>query len=155
VVDDQLRSVDDDDIYTVGECVQHRGEVYGLVGPLWEQATMLAGHITGANPRSAYHGSRLATKLRVAGVDVAAMGLKEPERPDDEFVQFSEPSLGVYQTVIILDGVLVGATLLGDVSKVASLTQAFDRRMPLPEERDQAAIRHWRSAAGSGCDGAG
>jgi nitrite reductase (NADH) large subunit len=135
VVDDQLRSVDDDDIYAVGECVQHRGEVYGLVAPLWEQATVLADHITGADPGAAYHGSRLATKLKVAGVDVAAMGLKEPERPDDEFVQFSEPSRGVYQTVIIRDGMLVGATLLGDVSKVASLTQAFDRRVPLPEER--------------------
>jgi nitrite reductase (NADH) large subunit len=135
VVDDQLRSVDDDDIYAVGECVQHRGEVYGLVAPLWEQATVLADHITGADPGAAYHGSRLATKLKVAGVDVAAMGLKEPERPDDEFVQFSEPSRGIYQTVIIRDGMLVGATLLGDVSKVASLTQAFDRRVPLPEER--------------------
>ena len=135
VVDDQLRSVDDDDIYAVGECVQHRGEVYGLVGPLWEQAVVLADHITGADPQAAYHGSRLATKLKVAGVDVAAMGLKEPQRPDDEFVQFSEPSRGVYQTVIIRDGVLVGATLLGDVSKVASLTQAFDRRVPLPDER--------------------
>jgi nitrite reductase (NADH) large subunit len=135
VVDDQLRSVDDDDIYAVGECVQHRGEVYGLVAPLWEQATVLADHITGADPQAAYHGSRLATKLKVAGVDVAAMGLKEPERPDDEFVQFSEPGRGIYQTVIIRDGMLVGATLLGDISKVASLTQAFDRRVPLPEER--------------------
>jgi len=135
VVDDQLRSVDDDDIYAVGECVQHRGQVYGLVGPLWEQAAVLADHITGADPAATYHGSRLATKLKVAGVDVAAMGLKEPERPDDEFVQFSEPCRGVYQTVIIRDGILVGATLLGDISKVASLTQAFDRRAPLPAER--------------------
>ncbi|HZD13899.1 MAG TPA: nitrite reductase large subunit NirB, partial [Pseudonocardiaceae bacterium] len=135
VVDDQLRSMDDDDIYAVGECVQHRGQVYGLVGPLWEQAAVLADHITGTNPAAAYHGSRMATKLKVAGVDVATMGLKEPQRPDDEFVQFSEPCRGVYQTVIIRDGVLVGATLLGDVSKVASLTQAFDRRAPLPAER--------------------
>ncbi len=135
VVDDQLRSADDDDIYAVGECVQHRGEVYGLVAPLWEQAVVLADHITGADPAAAYHGSRLATKLKVAGVDVAAMGLKQPELPDDEFVQFSEPRRGVYQTVIIRDGVLVGATLLGDVSKVASLTHAFDRRVPLPEDR--------------------
>ncbi|MCA1822655.1 MAG: (2Fe-2S)-binding protein, partial [Pseudonocardia sp.] len=105
------------------------------MGPLWEQAAVLADHLTGADPAAAYHGSRLATKLKVAGVDVAAMGLKEPQRPDDEFVQFSEPSRGVYQTVIIRDGVLVGATLLGDVSKVASLTHAFDRRVPLPEER--------------------
>ena len=50
MVDDQLRTVDDDDVYAVGECVQHRGEVYGLVAPLWEQAVVLADVITGAEP---------------------------------------------------------------------------------------------------------
>ncbi|MDQ1634029.1 MAG: nitrite reductase large subunit, partial [Frankiaceae bacterium] len=75
VVDDQMRSVDDDSIYVVGECAQHRGEVYGLVAPLWEQGVVIAEHITGENPKAAYHGSRTATKLKVAGVDVAAIGL--------------------------------------------------------------------------------
>jgi nitrite reductase (NADH) large subunit len=137
VVDDRMRSVDDDAIYVVGECAQHRGEVYGLVGPLWEQAMVLADHITGSDPRAAYHGSRTATKLKVAGVDVASMGMKEPERDDDEFVQFAEPRRGVYQTVVIRDDRLVGAILLGDVSKVAFLMQAFDRGLPLPAERIQ------------------
>lgn len=135
VVDDQMRSIDDADIYAVGECVQHRGEVYGLVAPLWEQATVLADHITGVDPEAAYHGSNIATKLKVAGVDVAAMGVKHPEREDDEFVRFSEPKHGVYKSVVIRDGKLVGATLLGDVGKVAFLTQSFDRGLPLPEER--------------------
>ncbi|GLZ51222.1 nitrite reductase large subunit NirB [Actinomycetospora sp. NBRC 106378] len=135
VVDDRMRSVDDDDIFVVGECAQHRGEVYGVVGPLWEQAAVLADVITGADPDAAYHGSRLTTKLKVAGVDVAQMGVKTPERESDEFVQFSETGRGVYQTVIIRDGTLIGATLVGDVSKVAALTQAFDSRSALPEER--------------------
>ena len=52
---------------------------------------MLADHLTGADPDAAYHGSRNATKLKVAGVDVASMGIKRPEREDDEFVRFSEP----------------------------------------------------------------
>ena len=135
VVDDQMRSVDDDDIYVVGECAQHRGQVYGLVAPLWEQTTVLADHLTGTNPRAAYHGSRTATKLKVAGVDVAAMGVKTPERDDDEFVQFSEPKRGVYKTVVVRDDKLIGATLVGDISKVAFLMQAFDRGLPLPPER--------------------
>ena len=70
--------MDEADIYAVGECAQHRGEVYGLVAPLWEQAAVLADHLTGANPDAAYHGSRTATKLKVAGVDVASMGLPSP-----------------------------------------------------------------------------
>jgi nitrite reductase (NADH) large subunit len=135
VVDDHMRSIDDDNIYVVGECAQHRGQVYGLVAPLWEQAAVLADHLTGTDTRAAYHGSRMATKLKVAGVDVASMGLKGPEHPDDEFVQFSEPKHGIYKTIVVRDGKLVGATLVGDVRKVAFLMQAFDRGLPLPEER--------------------
>jgi nitrite reductase (NADH) large subunit len=135
VVDDHMRSIDADDVYVVGECAQHRGQVYGLVAPLWEQAAVLADHLTGTNSVAAYHGSRTATKLKVAGVDVASMGLKGPELPDDEFVQFSEPRHGVYKTIVIRDGKLVGATLVGDLSKVSFLTQAFDSGLALPEER--------------------
>jgi nitrite reductase (NADH) large subunit len=130
-----MRSIDDDNIYVVGECAQHRGQVYGLVAPLWDQALVLADHLTRTDTTAVYQGSRMATKLKVAGVDVASMGLKAPEHPDDEFVQFSEPKRGIYKTIVVRDGKLVGATLLGDTSKVAFLIQAFDRGLPLPEER--------------------
>ena len=135
VVDDQMRTMDDPDVYAVGECVQHRGEVYGLVAPLWEQAVVLADQITGADVDAAYHGSRTATKLKVAGVDVASMGLQGPEKDTDEHIVFSEPRRGVYKSLVIRDEKLIGATMLGDTSKVAFLMQAFDRGLPLPEER--------------------
>ncbi len=137
VVDDQMRCPDDPNIYAVGECAQHRGHCYGLVAPLWEQAKVLADHITGKNPRAAYHGSKVATKLKVMGVEVASMGIVEPQAPEDEVVQFSEPKRGTYKKLIIRDGRLVGGILLGDISKAAYLMQAFDRNTPLPEERLQ------------------
>lgn len=135
VVDDQMRCEDEGSIYAVGECAQHRGDLYGLVAPLWEQAVVLADVLSGANPAAAYHGSRLTTKLKVAGVDVAAMGVKGPERDDDEFVQFYEPRSGTYKSVVVRDNKLIGAMLLGDISKASFLTQAFDEKVPLPDER--------------------
>jgi len=135
IVDDQMRCPDDPDIYAVGECAQHRGHMYGLVAPLWEQAKVLADHITGRNPNAEYTGSKVATKLKVMGVDVASMGIVEPQTPEDEVVQFSEPKRGTYKKLIIRDGRLVGGILLGDISKAAYLIQAFDRNTPLPEER--------------------
>ncbi|MGY1743831.1 MULTISPECIES: nitrite reductase large subunit NirB [unclassified Blastococcus] len=134
VVDDQLRT-DDPDVYAIGECAQHRGSVYGLVAPAWEHAKVLADVLTGSDPAAEYTGSRTATKLKVAGVDVATMGVNTPERDDDEFLVISEPKRGVHLSVVIRDDRLVGATLLGDTRKVAFLTQAFDRGSPLPEER--------------------
>jgi nitrite reductase (NADH) large subunit len=135
VVDDQMRTVDDQDVFAVGECVQHRGQVYGLVAPLWEQAVVLADQITGTDPSSVYLGSRTVTKLKVAGVEVAAMGVSEPEKDTDEHIVFSEPSKGVFKSIVIRDDKIIGATLLGDSKKVAFLQQAFDRGLPLPEER--------------------
>ncbi len=135
VVDNQMRSVDDPDIYVVGECAQHRGNVYGLVAPLWEQAKVLADHITAFNAGAAYHGSKVATKLKVMGVEMASMGITEPEDERDEIVQFTEPRKGTYKKLIIREGRLIGAILLGDISKAAYLTQAFDRETPLPDDR--------------------
>lgn len=135
VVDDKMRTVDDDDVYAVGECVQHRGEVYGLVAPLWEQGSVLADNITGVNPTARYTGTKTTTKLKVAGIDVAAMGLQAPEREGDEQVVFSEPKRGVYKSVIVRENKVIGATMLGDASRVPFLTRAFDQGLDLPETR--------------------
>lgn len=135
VVDDHMRAVDDPNVYAVGECVQHRGRVYGLVAPLWEQAKVLADHLTGYNPQAAYHGSKPATKLKVMGVELASMGIIQPEEERDELIQFVEPKRGTYKKLIVRDGRLMGAILLGDIRKAAYLMQAFDRNTPLPQER--------------------
>ena len=135
VVDNQMRTVDDPRIYAVGECVQHRGQTYGLVAPIWEQAKVLADHITGTNSKAVYHGSKVATRLKVAGVELASMGLKEPGEQRDEVVQFTEPRRGTYKKLIIRDGRLMGGILLGDSSKAASLLHAFETNATLPEER--------------------
>jgi len=134
VVDNQMRS-DDPNIFVVGECAQHRGRVYGLVAPLWDQAKVLAEHLTGTYPDSAYHGSKIATRLKVMGVEVASMGLTEPAEEGDEVVQFLEPKKGTYKKLIIRNGRLLGSILLGDTSKSAYLMQAFGKDTPLPEER--------------------
>jgi nitrite reductase (NADH) large subunit len=134
VVDNQLRT-DDPNVFAVGECVQHRGQVYGLVAPIWEQAKVLSDHLTGTDPNAAYHGSKIATKLKVMGVEVASMGITEPTEEGDELVQFTEPKKGTYKKLIIRNGRLVGSILLGDIKKAPYLTQAFERNTPVPEER--------------------
>ncbi|MGH9840947.1 MAG: nitrite reductase large subunit NirB [Blastocatellia bacterium] len=136
VVDDGM-ATDDPDVFAVGECAQHRGMVYGLVAPLWEQTAVLADRLTARKPQAAYIGSKLSTKLKVMGVDLAVMGQKEAEHDDDEVVLYSEPSRGVYKKLIVREGRLTGAMLLGDTSTVAGLLQAFDRGMPLPDNRSE------------------
>jgi nitrite reductase (NADH) large subunit len=135
VTDDHMLVVDDMHVYAVGECAQHRGRVYGLVAPLWEQAKVFADHVTGHKGSTSYHGSKLATKLKVMGVELASMGITEAKEERDETIQFTEPKRGTYKKLIVRDRRLVGAILMGDLSKAAYLMQAFDKDSPLPEER--------------------
>jgi nitrite reductase (NADH) large subunit len=132
VVDNHMRSVDDMNVFVVGECAQHRGMVYGLVAPLWDQTKVFADVVTGRDTNAQYHGSKLATKLKVMGV---SMGITQPKEERDEVIQFQEPAKGTYKKLIVRDGRLVGGILMGDISKAAFLMQAFDRDSKLPDER--------------------
>ena len=104
LVNDGLTCRNDQDIYAIGECAEHRSQVYGLVAPLWEQARVLAERLTGRNAESAYAGSRISTKLKVMGVELAVAGSKDPLDDDDEVVTYVEPNRNVYKKVIVRDG---------------------------------------------------
>ena len=135
VVQDDLSCRNDNSIYAIGECAQHRGQTYGLVAPLWEQARVLADRLTGRNPQAVYRGSKISTKLKVMGVELAVMGERDASQEGDEVVTYTEPARGVYKKLIVRDNKLAGAMLLGDASAAATLVQAFDRGTPLPEDR--------------------
>jgi len=135
VVDDGLNCPDDSRIFAVGECAQHRGQVYGLVAPLWEQTAVLADRLSGRNATATYCGSKVSTKLKVMGVELAVMGEKQPSGSEDEEVSYVERSRGIYKKLIIRNGQLAGAVLLGDSLRAASLQQYFDQGSELPENR--------------------
>ena len=94
LVNDDLSCRNDPDIFAIGECAEHRDVTYGLVAPLWEQASILADRLTGRNPRARYFGSRVSTKLKVMGVELAVAGIKEPRDEQDEVVTYVEPGQG-------------------------------------------------------------
>ncbi len=135
VVTDGMQSIDDERIWVVGECAQHRGRVYGLVAPLWDQGVVLADRLTATKPKAAYLGSKLATKLKVMGVELASMGVTGAQEDDDEEIVYSEPKTGIYKKLVIRNGQLVGAILLGDADRAGYLIQNFDRGSALPDER--------------------
>ncbi|HJO08868.1 MAG TPA: FAD-dependent oxidoreductase, partial [Verrucomicrobiota bacterium] len=133
-VDDQMRT-SDPDIFALGECVEHREVIYGLVDPIWKQASVLADVITGTAPDSAYEGSKLTAKLKVMGVDLASMGDKEPASPEDEVVVYREPRSGIYKKLIIRDDKIAGAILLGDTDRAETLIQIFMSDQKAPDRR--------------------
>jgi nitrite reductase (NADH) large subunit len=109
-VDDHMVT-SDPAILAVGECVEHDGQVYGLVAPLWDMCRALADGLV-AQP-SGYRGSVTSTKLTVSGIDVFSAGDFSGGDGAEDIV-LRDASRGVYKRVVLREDKVVGAVLYGD-----------------------------------------
>jgi len=112
MVDDQMRT-SREDIFAVGECIEHRSRCYGLVEPVQEQARVLATNLMGW--KASYAGTVMSTNLKVSGVNVFSAG-DFLGAPDTEQIVLSDRGLRSYKKLVIKDGRLVGAVLFGDTA---------------------------------------
>lgn len=110
VVNDEMQTASPD-IYALGECAEHRGTCYGLVEPAYEQARVLARHLAGRP--AAYQGSVVSTNLKVSGVSVFSAGDFMGGEGSESLV-LSDVRRGTYKKLVIADGRLTGAVLIGD-----------------------------------------
>jgi len=111
VVNDTMQTFDPR-VYAVGECVQHRGETYGLVAPLFEMAKVCANHLV-RHGIGLYEGSVTSTKLKVTGIDLFSAGDFTGDENTEELV-FQDASRGVYRKLVIDDNKVKGAVMYGD-----------------------------------------
>ncbi len=109
-VDDHMVT-SDPNVLAVGECVEHDGQVYGLVAPLWDMCRSLADGLT--DRHSGYRGSVTSTKLKVSGIDVFSAGDFSGGDGAEDIV-LRDASRGVYKRVIVKADRIVGAVLYGD-----------------------------------------
>ena len=110
VVGDDMRT-SDKDVFALGECVEHRKNCYGLVAPLYDMASVIADNLLGGS--SEYHGSVMATKLKVTGIDLYSAGDFAESEGREEIV-LRDASANIYKRLVIEDNKIIGAVLYGD-----------------------------------------
>jgi assimilatory nitrate reductase electron transfer subunit len=131
LVDDRMRTTDRD-VFAIGDCAQHANVLSGLVAPAWEQARVAADVLTGTRPLARYVPRAPVTRLKAAGIDLAAMG--SICETDGDAVTFADPVRGTYAKLVIRDDRLAGAIMLGDNPTVGAVIQLFDRGGRLPAD---------------------
>jgi nitrite reductase (NADH) large subunit len=130
IVDDYMKT-GIPNIYSVGECAEHREMVYGLVAPLYEQGKVLAKKICGLEGK-AYEGSVLSTKLKVSGVDVFSAGEIFEDEQAKSIKEFNEWN-GTYKKVMIRNGKISGAVLFGDTKESNNLLSMINKNADVSE----------------------
>ena len=148
-VDDTLQTFDPA-IYAIGECVEHRERTFGLVAPLYEQASVCASHLAELGHRR-YLYADSATRLKISGIDLVScgdfQGDKEKDASQGETLQLNLP--GSYRRLQIRDNRVVGMVLYGDVSDAPFFEKLWK------EKTDISALRETLLLGEAFCKGPG
>ena len=132
LVSDDMRT-SDPDIFALGECVEHRGQCYGLVAPLYEMASVIAENLIDGT--SEYTGSVTATKLKVTGIDLYSAG-DFAEGEDREEIVLRDASGGIYKRLVLKDNKIIGAVLYGDTADGPWFFDLLKKGADISEMRD-------------------
>jgi nitrite reductase (NADH) large subunit len=142
LVNDQMLT-DDPDIYALGECVEHRTGIYGLVAPLYEMARVIAEQLLHAP--AAYTGSVMSTKLKVTGIDLYSGG-DFAEGEGREEIVLRDAARGVYKRLVIKANKIIGVVMYGDTGDGPWFFDKLKKGDDVSENRDMLIFG--QSAAG-------
>ncbi|MFQ5811888.1 MAG: NAD(P)/FAD-dependent oxidoreductase [Anaerolineae bacterium] len=124
VVDEYLRT-SAEDIYAAGDVAECQGRVYGIIPACLEQAKVAAVNMLGRE-QAEYQGTIPSNILQVVGIDCASIGIIHP--PEGEsYQELRKSEAGVYKKLVLKNGRLVGAILLGGRKDVAPISRLIRR----------------------------
>ena len=132
-IDDRL-ATSDPAIYAIGECVEHRGDVFGLVAPLYQMARTLSERLCG-NDDALYEATATATRLKVTGIDVFSAGDIYGDE-DSEILMFRDAARGIYKRLVMRDTHLVGTLLYGEVRDGLTYLDLMQKHHAIPTARE-------------------
>ncbi|MEM6573324.1 MAG: nitrite reductase large subunit NirB [Pseudomonadota bacterium] len=120
-------------IFAIGECAAWSGQLFGLVGPGYQMARVLAQHLAGDSAE--FTGADMSTKLKLLGVDVASIGDSIGRTPGALTYALSDGAAQSYKRLVVsADGQkLLGAVLIGDVAQYSYLQQLCADAADLPD----------------------
>ncbi len=151
IVANDFMETSDPSIFAIGECVEHREKVYGLVAPLYEQGKVLAATITG-NKGPLYQGSTLATKLKVMGIELFSAGDFKADEPDKEVIAYQDHAFGVYKKVVVHRERVVGTILIGDAADANRFLEMIRKNEPVNGKRERLLFEMPPAVPGSPTD---
>ncbi len=131
ILSDETMRTNLPDIYVAGDVAETRDLTTGRMGvnAIWPCA-FEQGRVAGLNmagKKAKYDGSFRMNSLDFFGLPVISMGITRVG--GNEFQQFQRKTKNTYRKIVLKDGCIVGAILVGQVQKAGILTTLLKKRV--------------------------
>jgi NAD(P)H-nitrite reductase large subunit/ferredoxin len=141
-VDDAMRT-SDPHVYAVGDVVDHQGRRYGLWPASVEQAQVAATSIVGGE--AAFSLLAQPARLKVPGIDLLSIGAVEASGEGSKTVVVSAYGTRRYRKLVLDEGRLAGAIVLGDPELFDDVTAGVEQGIDLGADLDALEHGKWQA----------
>ena len=141
-VDDGMRT-SDPHVFAVGDVADHGGRCHGLWPASVDQAHVAVQSLVGEE--AAFEASIPPARLKVPGIDLLSVGAIDARGPDAHTVVITDHGSRGYRKLVVEDGRVAGAIVLGSPELFDDVTRAVEVRLEVGADLDALDHGDWRS----------
>jgi nitrite reductase (NADH) large subunit len=104
------------DIYAVGDCIEYKNQIWGIIPACMEQSKIVASSVFGLK-KVDYKGTTPKNTLKIVGLELTSMGIVDPSKEESggwDILKKADKKDCCYQKLVLKGNKLKGAILFGD-----------------------------------------
>lgn len=135
LVDSEMRT-SAEDVYAAGDVTEYNGEAWCIIPVAIAQARVAAANMVSPGSET-YQGTVPSTTLKVVGMDLTSIGIITAEDDGFQELRKADPERGMYQKLVLHDGRIAGAILMGAKERVPAVTRLIKEGIDVSRHADR------------------
>lgn len=123
------------DIFAVGDCIEYKNQIWGIIPACMEQSKIVAASVLGLK-KIDYKGTTPKNTLKIVGLELTSIGIIDPSKEESgawEILKKADKKDCCYQKVILKEGKLKGAILLGENKAMSYVYSKMEQDVDIDE----------------------
>ncbi len=116
IIVNEFLETSEKDIYAVGDCIEYKNQIWGIIPACMEQSKIVAASLLGLKNVD-YEGTTPKNTLKIVGLELTSIGIIDPTKEEGgawEILKKADKKDCCYQKLVLKGNKLKGAILFGE-----------------------------------------
>ncbi|MFW9987120.1 MAG: FAD-dependent oxidoreductase [Candidatus Odinarchaeota archaeon] len=117
------------DIYAVGDCIEYKNQIWGIIPACMEQSKIVAASALGLKKVN-YKGTTPKNTLKIVGLELTSIGVIDPSKEEGgawEILKKADKKDCCYQKLVLKGNTLKGAILFGENKAISYVYNKMEK----------------------------
>ena len=137
IIVNEFLETSEKDIYAVGDCIEYKNQIWGIIPACMEQSKIVAASVLGLKNVD-YKGTTPKNTLKIVGLELTSIGIIDPSKEEGggwEILRKADKKDCCYQKIVLKENKLKGAILFGENKAISFVYNKMEQDVDKDELR--------------------